>query len=268
MDRPDWAPAHVDIERPNAARLYDYYLGGAHNFAVDRELAERALTVLPHGRQMAQQNRAFLRRAVRHLAAAGVRQFLDIGAGIPTRGNTHEVAREVASDARVVYVDFDPVAVAHSQAILAGNSQARVIAEDLRQPEQILAHHDLLGLLDLDQPVAVLMLAVLHFIPDADNPAGVTARYRDALAPGSYLAISHGTDESWPEETKKITGMYQRTATPLTWRNRSQVERLFDGLTIVDPGVVWVTQWHPDHRENGVDHPDHSGIHAGVGRKV
>ena len=200
-------------------------------------------------------------------AAAGVRQFLDIGAGIPTRGNTHEVAQEAAPDARVVYVDFDPVAVVHGRAILAGNDRAVVIDEDLRQPERILAHDDLLRLLDLDQPVAVLMLAVLHFIPDADNPAAIIARFRDALASGSYLAISHGTDESWPEETKKITEMYQHTATPITWRDRSPVERLFDGFTLVDPGVVWVTQWHPNGGGNGTDHPEQSGIHAGVGRK-
>src|SRR2546421_865213 len=170
MERPDWAPETIDIERPSAARIYDYWLGGSHNFAVDREMARQVTSLVPETPLIMQANRAFLHRAARFLVESGIRQFLDIGSGIPTLGNVHEVVQKAIPDAPVVYVDIDPVAVTHSRHILAGNERVAVIQEDLRRPDRILAHPDATRLLDLDQPVALLLLAVLHFIPDDDDP--------------------------------------------------------------------------------------------------
>src|SRR5438132_13046061 len=170
-DRPAWAPQDIDINLPSAARMYDYYLGGGHNFAADREVAERALAIMPEGRQLAQINRAFLRRAVRFCVAAGLRQFLDLGSGIPTLGNVHEVAQAASPLSKVVYVDIDPVAVAHSRALLESNDLATAVLEDLRKPESVLTNPAVRGLLDLKRPVALLMLSVLHFVQDEDDPA-------------------------------------------------------------------------------------------------
>jgi SAM-dependent methyltransferase len=267
MERPDWAPEGVDTEQPSAARMYDYYLGGSHNFAVDRRLGEQALAVMPDGPRLARANRAFLRRAVRYLTGEGVRQFLDIGSGIPTVGNVHEVAQSAAPDARVAYVDIDPVAVAHSRAILAGNDRTVAVQDDLRRAEAILDQPGITALFDLSQPVAVLLVAVLHFVPDADDPAGILARLGAAVPPGSYLVVSHGTDESFPEETKRLLQVYQRTATPLTMRDRPAVTRLFAGFDLVEPGVVWAPQWRPDTPEDAEQAPERSGSHVGVGRK-
>ncbi|OLB75879.1 MAG: hypothetical protein AUI14_20190, partial [Actinobacteria bacterium 13_2_20CM_2_71_6] len=207
MTRPDWAPQEIDINVPSAARMYDYYLGGAHNFAADRELAEQALRAMPDGRFLARTNRAFLRRAVRFLARAGIRQFLDIGSGIPTAGNVHEVAKQVTPDARVAYVDIDPVAVSHAQALLAADPRTGALRGDLRRPDRILADPALGAIVDLDQPVAVLLLAVCHFVPDSDDPAGIIAQLRAALAPGSHLVISHGTDEG--RSTEELEQVYR-----------------------------------------------------------
>jgi SAM-dependent methyltransferase len=265
MERPDWVPASIDVDRPSASRMYDFYLGGSHNFAVDREVAERAVAVMPEGPLLAQMNRAFLRRAVRFCVDAGIRQFLDVGSGIPTLGNVHEVAQQAAPDARVVYVDIDPVAVAHSEAILTGNKLAGVIQEDLRRPEHILAHAEVLRLLDLDRPVALLAVAVLHFIHDADDPVGTLARLRDALAPGSYLVLSHATHENRPEDAAKIEELYRGTANPLRFRDRAEVAALFDGWELVEPGLTWAPLWRPESASDIGEFPELSGIHAGVG---
>jgi SAM-dependent methyltransferase len=267
MERPDWAPEGIDFDKPSASRMYDYYLGGNHNFKADREVAERALAVMPEGPMLAQINRAFLRRAVLFCVDAGIRQFLDVGSGIPTLGNVHEVAQHAASDARVVYVDIDPVAVAHSRAILAGNDLATVIREDLRRPERILDHPDLRGLLDLNRPVALLAVAVLHFIHDSDDPAGILATLRGALAPGSVLVLSHATDENRPEDAAKIVQLYRGTANPLRMRSREEVAELFAGWDLVEPGLVWAPLWRPESAEDVGEHPERAGIHAGVGYK-
>jgi SAM-dependent methyltransferase len=264
MTRPDWAPDEIDISVPSAARMYDYYLGGAHNFAADRELAEKALAAVPEGRQLARINRAFLQRAVRFLSHAGIRQFLDVGSGIPTVGNVHEVAQQIAPDARVVYVDIDPVAVSHCRALLAGNPGATGLRGDLRDPAGILTHPELLDLLDLSQPVAVLMLAVLHFVPDADRPDLIIDEFRQALAPGSYLAISHGTDDG--RSTEELEHVYRRTGTPLAMRDRAQVRALFAGFELVEPGVVWASQWRPDQPDESGEPPERSSSYVGVGR--
>jgi SAM-dependent methyltransferase len=268
MQRPDWAPKGVDIERPSAARLYDYFLGGCHNFAADRELAGQYIAAWPQMPLAAQANRAFLRRAVRFCVDAGVRQFLDIGSGIPTVGNVHEVAQQAAPDTRVMYVDIDPVAVAHSRQILSGNDRAGVIQQDLRRPAEILGDAEVRALLDLERPIAVVLAAVLHFIPDADDPYGIVARLRDALAPGSYLVIAHPARDSRPEAMARLEELSKRTTTPGTTRTRDEVERLFTGFELVDPGIVWVPLWRPDRTEDLDDDQEWSSNFAGVGRKA
>jgi S-adenosyl methyltransferase len=268
MERPDWAPDGIDLERPSAARIYDYWLGGSHNFAADREVARQVTRMVPETPLIMQGNRAFLHRAVREMVNRGIRQFLDIGSGIPTLGNVHEVVQRMTRDARVVYVDVDPVAVAHSRHILAGNGQVAVIQEDLRRPDRILAHPETTGLLDLGQPTALLLLAVLHFVPDDEDPVGLVGRLRDALAPGSYVALSHGTADNLSAETsRRWVELFKRTPTPGTPRGRADVERFFDGLDVLEPGVVWAPQWRPEHPDEVGDHPERSATYVGVGRK-
>jgi len=193
-DEADWVPPGVDTRRANPARVYDYVLGGTHNFLADQDVARAIAAVDPNIREMARVGRACLGRVVRFLAAAGIRQYLDIGSGIPTEGNVHEVAQQAAPGSRVVYVDVDPVAVAHSQAILAGNQNAAVIQADLREPEEILAHDAARRLIDFGQPVGLLLCAVLHFVADDEDPWRILATLRDALPPGSYLMVGHGND--------------------------------------------------------------------------
>lgn len=239
------ARAPLDVDRPSAARIYDYLLGGSHNFAVDREAAARLLQGFPRAAEGSRTNRAFLRRAVRHLIDQGVDQFLDLGSGIPTVGSVHEIAQRAHPGARVVYVDFDPIAVAHSQTILAGNADAAVLAADLADPEQVLAHPTVRGLLDFDRPIAVLMVAVLHFI--AGDVSGIVAAYRRAVPAGSYLVISHGSQEGLPAgEVEALREVYRRTTNPANPRSRAEIADLFAGMDLVEPGVVQVSDWHPD----------------------
>jgi hypothetical protein len=265
MTRPDWAPAGIDIERPNVARMYDYYLGGSHNLGIDREVAEQAIAALPDLPRIAQVNRAFLARAVRYCLDAGVTQFLDLGSGIPTIGNVHEIAQRANPDARVVYVDIDPVAIAHGQAILAGNPGAWAVQGDVRKPAAILDHPDVRRTLDFTRPVAVLLVAVLPFV--ADNPNEIVSRLVGALVSGSHLVLVHGTGESRPADWRPVLDLYARTPTPVTLRTRDEIERLFDGLDLVEPGLVWIPQWRPDSpRDVDVNAAWSSGL-AGVARK-
>jgi hypothetical protein len=272
VDRPRWAPETIDLERPSAGRIYDYWLGGSHNFAVDREAARRVTEAMPTAPAVARANRAFLFRAVRWLVSQGVRQFLDIGSGIPTVGNVHEVAQRVAADTRVVYVDIDPVAVAHGRRILAADDRATAIEGDLRRPAEILADPDLRGLLDLTRPVGLLLVSVLHFVPDADDPYGSVAVLRDALAPGSYLTLSHGAVEGFdPAALAVAEQVYRGTSGPTGGlRTRAQIAEFFGDFVPVDPGLVWLSQWHPDpvlHSREDREHPERSAFLAGVGRK-
>jgi SAM-dependent methyltransferase len=247
MQRPSWVTEGVDIDRPNAARMYDYALGGSHNFAVDRALVEQAEAAMPGARQIAHANRAFLRRVVQRLATDGVRQFLDIGSGIPTRGNVHEVAQRVAPGARVLYVDIDPVAVAHSRTLLVDNPDAHAVQGDLRDPDRIVGHPEVRTLLDFSRPVAVLLFAVLHFIGDADDPAGIVGRLHDAVPGGSYLAVSHGTPPTdRGSDADTMRRIYQRTPTPLHLRTHDQVLPLIQPFELVEPGLVPVSEWHPE----------------------
>ena len=246
-ERPDWVPEGVQVTVPNAARMYDYALGGYHNFAVDREFVEQMEQIAPGASAIGRANRAFVGRVVRWLVAAGVRQFLDIGSGIPTLGNVHEVAQAVAPESRIMYVDIDPIAVAHSKAILAGNPLAGVIQADARQPADILYHDTVTGLLDFGQPVAVLMNAVLHFVSDSDDPAGIVTQVREPLVRGSYVTITHGNPVGTrAEEQENIEEVYQRTPTGVHLRSADQVTAMLAGMTLVAPGVVPVTEWHPD----------------------
>lgn len=264
---PSTVPSDIDLSRPSVARVYDYYLGGAHNFSVDREMAERAIGMWPDLPLIMQANRAFLRRAVRFCVAAGVRQFLDLGSGIPTVGNVHEVARAADPDARVVYVDIDPVAVTYSRTILGDDPQTVVAHADLRRPDLLLQRPEVTGLLDLREPVAVMMVAVMHFVPDADDPAAIVAGYRDAVAPGSFLVMSHATHEGQPQLADEHQQLYQRTATPMSMRSRAEVTALFDGFDLVDPGVVYLPLWRPVSLDEVDEHPERFTGLAAVGRR-
>jgi SAM-dependent methyltransferase len=263
---PDWVPEGVEVTVPNAARIYDYLLGGYHNFAVDREFVDKMETIAPGAIAHGHANRAFVGRSVRWLAAAGVRQFLDVGSGIPTLGNVHEVAQSAAPDARVMYVDIDPVAVAHSRAILAGNPLAGVIEADLTKPGEVLFHPEVTRLLDFSKPVAVLLNAVLHFVPDSADPPTIVAQIRDTLGRGSYLAVTHGVEiDKWRREAEDVKELYENTPTSTHARTREQIQALFDGFEMVEPGLVLVNDWHPD--PDTADGPVVEGLVAGVGRK-
>lgn len=256
MERPDWVPEGIDITVPNAARMYDYALGGYHNFAVDRELVDRIEQIRPGAMLTAHANRAFLGRAVRWLAGAGIRQFLDIGSGIPTLGNVHEIAEQAAPGSRVLYVDIDPVAVAHGRAILGGKPRVGVLQADLREPIAIVDDPEATRVLDFGEPVAVVLAAVLHFIPDADDPAGIVARLRDGLVSGSYFVISHGTEVAGLEDKlETFRRFYEQTPTPFHLRSRDQLAHLLAGLVLVEPGIVPVRQWRPNPDDEGGPDP-------------
>jgi hypothetical protein len=215
----------------------------------------------------AQANRAFLYRAVRFMVESGVRQFIDLGSGVPTVGNVHEVAQRLDPQARVVYVDIDPVAVAHSRAILTGNQFATVIQEDLRVPDAIIAHPELRRLLDLSQPVGLLLVAILHAVPDRDDPFGIVHHLRDDLASGSYLGLGHATADSLPEVWERMVQVSVDAGYPVTPRTRPQVERFFDGFELVEPGLVWAPLWRPEHPDDVDDNPERACNYVGVGRK-
>jgi hypothetical protein len=266
-ERPVAQSGDIDLTRPSAARVYDYYLGGAHNFAVDREMAKQAIELWPELPLIMQANRAFLRRAVRYCVAQGIRQFLDLGSGIPTAGNVHEVAQQVAPDARVVYVDCDPVAVIHSRNILDGDKNTLAVEADLRDPEAVLADPGVRSMLDLDQPIAVMMVAVLHFVSDEDDPAKIIAGYRDAVVPGSHLVVSHASQDGQPDKADSHQDLYRRTPTPMTMRSRPAVTALLDGFDLVDPGVVYLPLWRPDSLDDVDENPERFSGLAAVGRK-
>jgi hypothetical protein len=237
----------IDVSTPSPARLYDYYLGGKDNFTADREAAEAILAVVPEGRRVAQENRAFLRRVVRYLTAeAGIRQFIDLGTGLPAQGNVHEIAQEVAPGTRVVYVDNDPIVLAHGEALLATDDNTVVIQADMRRPDAILSHPKLTSLIDFSQPVAVLFVSVLQFVPDDEEAAQIVRRFREAICAGSHLVISTITSTGQLEEkVRTISEAYEKSTAPAVLRTRTQVERLFGGLDLIAPGLVPAPRWHP-----------------------
>ncbi|MFF8191004.1 SAM-dependent methyltransferase [Streptomyces bobili] len=268
MERPAWAPRSIDISVPSVSRIYDYYLGGSHNFDVDREAARKAMEFMPGLPKIMQANRAFMRRAVRYAADAGITQFLDIGSGIPTFGNVHEVAREARPGARVVYVDHDPVAVAHSQVVLEGEADADVIAADLLKPRDILASRPVEQLIDLERPVALLLVAILHFVEDRDDPYSAVAELTAALAPGSLLVLTHASYEGIPLPPGQAEGavdVYKDIRNPLVMRSRDEIARFFEGYDMVEPGLVPMPHWRPETAPEDEDPYAFSGF-AGVGR--
>jgi SAM-dependent methyltransferase len=243
-------PEGVDIGTPSIARIYDYLLGGSHNYPADHEAAAKVTQDLPILPDILRENRAFVRRCVRYLAEQGVRYFLDLGSGIPAVGNVHEIVQAVDPTARVVYVDNDAVAVAHSREILAGNDGAAVIQGDLREPATILADPQVRRLLhELEEPVAVIMSAVLHFVPDDAQAAKVVAAYHDALPVGSYLAISHGGRVPEPDtaaRAQRAAETYSTTVAPIKLRTPDELTALFAGFELMEPGVVYCENWRPE----------------------
>ncbi len=251
MSSPSFEPrSDVDLSVPSAARAYDYFLDGAHNFAVDRDFADQVLRIAPSVPAVARLNRSFLRRVVKFCLDQGIRQFLDLGSGIPTVGNVHEIAQQVAPESRVVYVDYEPVAYAHARQLLEGNPLAGIVPADIRDPEAILEHPDTRRLIDFSEPVALLMVGVLLFISDADDPGELVSTYRQRLAPGSFLAISHIADEQAPPELRaevaRLVDAYAAADEHVHIRTHRQVLGWFEGMDLVEPGLVCLPDWRPD----------------------
>lgn len=276
-------PRGVDLERPSVARVYDWYLGGTANWAVDREFGEKVLASFPLIRPIAIANRLFLHRAVRHLVGLGVRQFLDIGSGVPTMGHTHQVAGEIAPDSRVVYADYEPVAVAHSQVLLEKHgdpARHAAINADLRDPDKLWQQAIDTAVLDPKEPVALLLVAVLHVQQPGRDGTDVgpdaVGRFRELLPSGSYLVLSHISDDGVPPEVGKglidLKRMYDASSSPVIWRPRNEVHSLFGDYDLIEPGLVWTPDWHPEESspqapEIEFDTPSESVILCGVGRK-
>ncbi|HEY2694143.1 MAG TPA: SAM-dependent methyltransferase [Pseudonocardiaceae bacterium] len=266
----DWVPLGIDPTIPSIARTYDYMLGGAHNFAVDRQLAETVDRIMPRTREIARLNRSFLRRAVLFMVESGIRQFLDIGSGVPTVGNVHEVAQHAAPESRVVYVDKDPVAVAHSELLLQDNEQAAVIRADLREPEKILTDPATRRLLNFDEPIGLLMVMMLHYVPDDDDPYGIVATYRDTIASGSCFALSHVTADQRSDQISEAAQAISRarSADELIYRSHAEVVRFFEGYELLEPGVVGCGLWRPDGPGDISDNPESNAhVYAGIGLK-
>ncbi|HEX9338175.1 MAG TPA: SAM-dependent methyltransferase [Pseudonocardiaceae bacterium] len=258
-------PVEPDVTHPNVARMYDYFLGGGANFAADREAADAAETAWPYIRQGARIQRAFLGRAVRFLAQSGVDQFLDLGSGIPTVGNVHEIAHRHNPAARIAYVDYEPVAVHAARAMLDGDRRVSVTQVDIRKPDAVLSAPTVADLLDFSRPVAVLAVGILHFLTDADDPAGILAAYRDACPPGSYLAISQASQVSLSDEqVARFLAAYARSNNPALWRTVAEIRPFLDGYRLVDPGLVLLPLWRPDIPVSDT-HAAESNIYGAVG---
>jgi hypothetical protein len=269
MVRPPWSPLGIDVSMPSVSRMYDYYLGGSCNFEADRAAARRVLTFLPGLPKTAQAGRAFMRRAVRYAVEAGVTQFLDVGSGVPGFGNVHEVAQQAGGAAtRVVYIDHDPVAVAYSVTVLGDNPTADAATGDLRKPRDILMLEPVGRLLDLTQPVALLLVAVLHYLDDADRPYEAVSELRNAMAPGSLLILTHASYEGIPVPAEQVGGamdVYQDIRNPLIMRSRDEIARFFEGYDMVEPGLVPMPHWRPETAPEDEDPFAFSGF-AGMGR--
>jgi SAM-dependent methyltransferase len=267
-------PPGVDPNTPSPARLYDYYLGGEHNFPADREAGEKIRAAMPELEDAAWVNRGFLGRAARWLAAErGIRQFIDIGAGLPTQNNTHEVVHKVAPDARVVYVDHDPEVEQYARPLVSDVPTVRVITADLRDPDEVLRHPGTQEVIDFTQPVGLLLVAVVHFVADKSDPWALVAEYRDRLAPGSYLAISHITDDNQPPKpVQAIRDVYANATENITFRTRADVERLFIGWELVPPyegaeaKVTWIGYWGAEDPA-AADSDGSRWSYAGVAKK-
>lgn len=269
MSTPDWA-ADVPVDRPSPARMYDYFLGGHHNFAVDREAAEQMIAIMPSVRLVARANRAFLGRAVKFLAEQGITQFIDIGSGIPTAGNVHELAQAIHPEARVLYIDNDPVAVAHTEALLADTPLARVVQLDLRQAGDLFQHPTVQALFDMGQPIALLLVAVLHFISDDAQVEHALSYLRAGLPAGSYLVISHATLAGATDLDKAEQGarVYARSTSSTRARSFEEIEHLFGDWEMVPPGLVFMPLWHPSGPDDLLlQNPEESFVFCGVACK-
>jgi len=271
----------VDLERPNAARIYDWFLGGTANWAIDREFGERAVKTFPMIKTVARVGRDFLGRGVRYLARHGVDQFLDLGSGVPTVGNVHEVAASVNPDARCVYVDNEPVAVAHSQILLEREgvaSRHAVLQGDLRDPADIWRRAVDTGVLDVNRPIGLIMVGVLYFLGPDEPVAELIHKYLRLLPSGSYFLSSHLTsdglqDMADAQSRESIMEQYRRSSTPIHLRTRAEFTEFFAGLELVEPGIVWMPEWHPDEIESKATRriahdPAFTGHICGLGRKV
>lgn len=255
----------IDTSTPSVARMYDYYLGGKDNFQVDRDAVDRVSQAMPEIRQLAQENRAFLRRAVRYMAGQGIKQFIDIGSGLPTVGNTHEIAQEINPNTRVVYIDNDPIVLAFGRALLASDDNTAVATADMHRPAEVLEHPETVKLIDFNRPVGVLMIAMVHFLTIEERKA-VMGQLRDVLAPGSFLTATHvTTDGKSPDAVMGIESVYATTPTPIYFRDRDTIGRFFDGFDLVDPGLVTIDAWRPDP-EDPAPEPTR-WLYGGVGRK-
>jgi hypothetical protein len=276
MSERERAPRGVDTTVPSIARVYDYILGGKDNFAVDRQLAEMAVKIAPEGPLTARANRDFLKHVVRHLALeAGIRQFIDLGSGLPTQGNVHEVLQEIAPDARTVYVDNDPLVLSHSRALLTTNDTTAIVQADVREPQTILNHADVRRLIDLDQPVGLLFFAILHHLDDDEDPGGVTAEFLKAVPPGSHIAISHfhnPGDEHPKVAAQAAAGekLFNERLGTGRWRTREEILAYFGDLELIEPGLVPLPRWLPYPKGTGpLLEPDsiHYSFIGGVARK-
>ncbi|MBS2963117.1 SAM-dependent methyltransferase [Actinocrinis puniceicyclus] len=267
---PGWTVGEIDTSVAHTARMYDYFLGGKDNYEVDRDVAEQVLAIYPQVRELARENRAFLGRAVRYLARQGIRQFLDIGTGIPSPGNTTDVAHEVAPDARVVYVDNDPIVISHAGALLADHDPAHtsIVYGDLRDPVAILHHPRVRAVLDFNEPVAILLVSVLHFIDDGDRPAEIVRALMQAAPPGSFLALSHASAQGEREQelATEAAATWDRATARLNLRDRTAITSFLDGLELVEPGLVPIPWWQPD-REVTAD-PERNWGFAAVAYKA
>lgn len=265
---PEWVPAHLDTSVATPARMYDAYIGGKDNFPADRAAVEEVLRAVPAVRKIALANRAFLGRAVRHVAEQGIGQFLDVGIGMPGPAGTAETALSVRPDARIVGVDNDVSVLAHARAQGAEPAPrlVTVVEGDARDPSAILAHPQVREALDFGRPIAVLLIAVLHFVTDDEDPYGIVRTLMDAAAPGSYLAITHVTGDFDPERMDAAGKAYDKSTAKLAHRSRKEVEAFFDGLELLDPGVVLMPYWRPD----GVvqDDADEIWMYGAVARKL
>ncbi|MCI3274871.1 SAM-dependent methyltransferase [Streptomyces cylindrosporus] len=257
----------IDTSKPHPARMYDYFLGGKDNYEVDREAAEQFIAVAPEVRDGVRANRRFLQRAVRHVVGeGGVRQILDIGTGLPTEPNVHQVARAIAPDTRIAYVDNDPIVSTHSMALLDDTDAATsVVLADLRDPRAVLDHPDIREVIDFAEPVALLLVAVVHFLSEADDPYGIVTTLRDALPPGSYLVLSHATGDVHEDGRTDAAKVYNRATATMNLRTHAEVTGFFGDFTLVEPGVVKVTDWRPE-QPPAPDAPP-IGIYGGVARK-
>jgi SAM-dependent methyltransferase len=249
------SPRGIDASLAHSARVYDWWLGGKDNFAADRELGQQIVDLVSMTPASARANRAFLHRAAGMAAARGVHQFLDLGAGLPTADNTHSVVQRIDPANRVVYVDYDPLVLAHARALLAGYGPTTVVQADIRDPDTILVHPEVTGAIDFAQPVCVLAVAVLHFLTDDEQPHEVVNRLRQAMAPGSYLVLSHLTGDGTAEADEVIALMRKHMADPPTPRSHAEVLRFFDGFDLLGPGVVPVHRWQPSRRPTQTRRP-------------